>query len=75
MATLNIEAEVTGTIWKVEVKAGQLVSEDDTLLIVESMKMEIPVTAPADGRVAEVKVMEGDAVTEQQVLVILDTAS
>ena len=75
MATLNIEAEVTGTIWKVEVKAGQLVSEDDTLLIVESMKMEIPVTAPADGRVAEVKVMEGDAVTEQQVLVILDTAA
>lgn len=75
MATLNIEAEVTGTIWKVEVKAGQLVSEDDTLLIVESMKMEIPVTAPADGRIAEVKVMEGDAVTEQQVLVILETAS
>ncbi|HEX8883104.1 MAG TPA: acetyl-CoA carboxylase biotin carboxyl carrier protein subunit [Noviherbaspirillum sp.] len=75
MATLNIEAEVTGTIWKVEVKAGQLVSEDDTLLIVESMKMEIPVTAPADGKVAEVKVIEGDAVTEQQVLVILDTAA
>lgn len=75
MATLNIEAEVTGTIWKVEVKAGQLVSEDDTLLIVESMKMEIPVTAPADGKVAEVRVIEGDAVTEQQVLVILDTAA
>jgi len=75
MATLNIEAEVTGTIWKVEVKAGQLVSEDDTLLIVESMKMEIPVTAPANGKVAEVRVTEGDAVTEQQVLVILDTAA
>ena len=75
MATLNIEAEVTGTIWKVEVKAGQRVSVDDTLLIVESMKMEIPVTAPADGQVAEVKVMEGDPVTEQQVLVILDTAA
>jgi biotin carboxyl carrier protein len=75
MATLNIDAEVTGTIWKVEVKAGQLVSADDTLLIVESMKMEIPVTAPADGKIAEVKVMEGDAVTEQQVLVILDTAA
>ena len=75
MATLNIEAEVTGTIWKVEVKAGQLVSEDDTLLIVESMKMEIPVTAPADGKVAEVKVSEGDPVAEQQILVILETAA
>lgn len=75
MSTMNIESEVTGTIWKVEVKAGQLVSEEETLLIVESMKMEIPITAPAAGRVAEVKVMEGDAVTEQQVLVVLETAA
>ncbi|MDB5758135.1 MAG: yngHB [Burkholderia sp.] len=75
MPTMNIESEVTGTIWKVEVKAGQSVSEDETLLIVESMKMEIPVTAPKAGRVAEVKVMEGDAVTDQQVLVVLETAA
>jgi acetyl-CoA carboxylase biotin carboxyl carrier protein len=75
MPTMNIESEVTGTIWKVEVKAGQSVSEDETLLIVESMKMEIPVTAPTAGRVAEVKVMEGDAVTDQQVLVVLETAA
>ena len=75
MPIVNIESEVTGTIWKVEVKAGQLVSEDETLLIVESMKMEIPITAPAAGRVAEVKVMEGDGVTEQQVLVVLETAA
>jgi acetyl-CoA carboxylase biotin carboxyl carrier protein len=74
MPTMNIESEVTGTIWKVEVKAGQSVSEDETLLIVESMKMEIPVTAPKAGRVAEVKVMEGDAVTDQQLLVVLETA-
>jgi biotin carboxyl carrier protein len=74
MPTMNIESEVTGTIWKVEVKAGQSVSEDETLLIVESMKMEIPVTAPTAGRVAEVKVMEGDAVTDQQILVVLETA-
>lgn len=75
MPTINIESEVTGTIWKVEVKAGQVVSEDETLLIVESMKMEIPVTAPAAGKVAEVKVMEGDAVTDQQLLVVLETAA
>jgi acetyl-CoA carboxylase biotin carboxyl carrier protein len=75
MPTMNIESEVTGTIWKVEVKAGQSVSEDETLLIVESMKMEIPVTAPKAGRVAEVKVMEGDAVTDQQLLVVLETAA
>lgn len=73
MPTINIESEVTGTIWKVEVKAGQSVTEDETLLIVESMKMEIPVTAPAAGRIAEVKVMEGDAVTDQQILVLLET--
>ena len=75
MPTMNIESEVTGTIWKVEVKAGQVVSEDDTLLIVESMKMEIPVTAPAAGKVVEVKVMEGDAVTDQQLLVVLETSA
>ena len=75
MPIITIESEVTGTIWKVEVKTGQFVSEDETLLIVESMKMEIPVTAPAAGRVAEVKVMEGDAVTEQQVLVVLEAAA
>lgn len=75
MPTMNIASEVTGTIWKVEVRAGQSVSEDETLLIVESMKMEIPVTAPAAGKVAEVKVMEGDAVTDQQVLVVLETAA
>jgi biotin carboxyl carrier protein len=75
MPTMNIGSEVTGTIWKVEVEAGQAVSEDETLLIVESMKMEIPVTAPAAGRIAEVKVMEGDAVTDQQVLVVLETAA
>ena len=75
MPTMNIESEVTGTIWKVEVKAGQAVSEDETLLIVESMKMEIPVTAPAAGRIVEVQVMEGDAVTDQQVLVVLETAA
>ena len=75
MPTMNIESEVTGTIWKVEVKPGQSVSEDETLLIVESMKMEIPVTAPAAGSVAELKVMEGDAVTDQQVLVVLETGA
>jgi acetyl-CoA carboxylase biotin carboxyl carrier protein len=75
MPTINIESEVTGTIWKVEVKPGQAVSEDETLLIVESMKMEIPVTAPKAGKVAEIRVMEGDAVTDQQVLVVLETAA
>jgi acetyl-CoA carboxylase biotin carboxyl carrier protein len=73
MPTMNIECEVTGTVWKVEVRAGQDVSQDDTLLIVESMKMEIPVTAPAAGRVVDVKVMEGDAVADQQLLVVLET--
>jgi acetyl-CoA carboxylase biotin carboxyl carrier protein len=73
MPTINIESEVTGTIWKLEVKAGQVVSEDDTLLIIESMKMEIPLTAPVRGKILEVKIAEGDTVTEQQVLIVLES--
>jgi acetyl-CoA carboxylase biotin carboxyl carrier protein len=64
----KVYAEVSGSVWKVEVAVGQTVSEGDTLVIVESMKMEIPVCAPAAGRVNAVLVAEGDAVTDDQVI-------
>jgi acetyl-CoA carboxylase biotin carboxyl carrier protein len=73
MANMNIESEVTGIVWKVEAKVGQVVSQDDTILIIESMKMEIPVTAPADGKILDIKVAEGDMVNDQQLLVVLES--
>lgn len=73
MPSIKVESEVAGTVWKVEAAAGQQVSQDDVILIIESMKMEIPVTAPASGRIAAIRVAEGDPVTDQQVLAVLET--
>lgn len=73
MAKLEIESEVTGNVWKVEVQAGARVDAGDVLMILESMKMEIPVEAPEDGTVAELRVAEEDAVEEDQVIAILET--
>ena len=68
---MKVQSEVAGTVWKVEVAVGQAVAEGDTLLIVESMKMEIPVTAPKAGKVSEIRTAEGEPVTDGQLLVIL----
>ncbi|MCH7477875.1 MAG: biotin/lipoyl-binding carrier protein [SAR324 cluster bacterium] len=73
MARVAVESEIAGSIWKIEVEAGKSVSEGDTLLIIESMKMEIPVVAPGDGTVAEILVKEKDAVSEGQPLLMLET--
>ena len=73
MARLEVESEVTGNVWKVEVEAGARVEEGDVLLILESMKMEIPVEAPQAGTVAEVRVAVEDSVSEDQVVAILET--
>jgi acetyl-CoA carboxylase biotin carboxyl carrier protein len=67
----QVRSEVTGSVWKVEASVGQRVDEGDTLLVVESMKMEIPVTAPVAGVVRELMVLEGDAVADDQLLVVL----
>lgn len=61
---IEITAEVSGNVWKVLVSQGQTVAEGDTLVILECMKMEVPVLAPASGVVAELKVEEGGAVDE-----------
>jgi acetyl-CoA carboxylase biotin carboxyl carrier protein len=62
----TVRSEVTGSVWKVEVSVGQAVNEGDTLVIVESMKMEIPITAPASGTVREIFVAEGEPVADDQ---------
>ncbi len=71
MAINRIESQVTGTVWKVERQAGATLADGETILIIESMKMEIPVDAPVAGTLHELLVAEGDAVTEGQVLAVV----
>ncbi|WP_372001377.1 acetyl-CoA carboxylase biotin carboxyl carrier protein subunit [Tistrella mobilis] len=68
MADTVIRSEIAGKVWKIEVPAGGRVAADDPILILESMKMEIPVNAPVDGTVTEILVAEGDTVAEDQIL-------
>ena len=67
----KVRSEITGSVWKVEVAVGQTVAEGDTLVIVESMKMEIPISAPASGVVTEIFVAEGEPVADDQVVIHL----
>jgi acetyl-CoA carboxylase biotin carboxyl carrier protein len=71
MAT-DVKAHITGTVWKIEVKVGDKVSEGQTLIILESMKMEMPVEAPCDGTIAEIRTKETAAVNEDQVLAVIN---
>ena len=73
MARVEVESEVTGNVCKVEVGVGDRVEEGDVLLILESMKMEIPVESPAPGTVSELLVREEDQVEEDQIVLVLDT--
>ena len=68
----EIRAELVGNVWKVEAREGDQVEEDDVLIVLESMKMEIPVTAPASGTVREIRVKEQDVVQEGQVLAVIE---
>jgi acetyl-CoA carboxylase biotin carboxyl carrier protein len=68
----GIEAHITGTIWKIEVAVGDTVEEGDTVVILESMKMEMPVEAEDPGKVSEVRCEEGQSVSEGDVLVVLE---
>ena len=68
----NVEAHITGTVWKVEVAVGDAVEEGDTVVILESMKMEMPVEAEEEGTVAEILVAEGQAVSEGDPVVELE---
>ena len=68
----EVKAELVGNLWKIVTEVGQQVEEDDTLMILESMKMEIPVTAPVAGTIKEILVKEGEVVQEGQVVAILE---
>jgi acetyl-CoA carboxylase biotin carboxyl carrier protein len=68
----DVEAHITGTVWKIECEVGQSVDEGDTLVILESMKMEMPVEAEDAGTVKEILCEEGQAVNEGDTLVVLE---
>lgn len=71
MAT-EVEAQIAGNVWKIEMAVGDRVEEEDVILVIESMKMEIPVEAPCAGLLREIRVAEGDAVEEGVVLAVIE---
>ncbi|MEL0065686.1 MAG: acetyl-CoA carboxylase biotin carboxyl carrier protein subunit [Gammaproteobacteria bacterium] len=73
MARIEVTAEVTGNVWKIEAAVGDTVAADDVIMILESMKMEIPVETPAAGTLAEILVKQEDPVDEDQVVAIIET--
>jgi len=72
MKAVPVKSEISGTVWKIEGVVGAEVETDDVLIILESMKMEIPVLAPRKGRVAEFRVTEGDSVAEDQIVLLFE---
>jgi acetyl-CoA carboxylase biotin carboxyl carrier protein len=73
VAQEKVKAEITGTVWKIVAQPGQQLAEEETILIMESMKMEIPVIAPLKGTLKELLVKEGQEVSEGQDLAIMET--
>ena len=73
MAHIKISSEVTGSVWKIEAGVGSSVAQDASIMIIESMKMEIPLLSSHSGQVVEILVSEGEAVEEGQVLAIIET--
>lgn len=74
MNSFTVSAEVSGTVCKIEVGVGDTVGPEQELVIVESMKMEIPVTASKGGVVRKILVEQGEAVTEGQVLIVIEVS-
>ncbi len=72
MAAQDVKSEVKGKVWQIEAKPGSAIDEDDAIIILESMKMEIPIVAPADGTIKEILVSKGDPVEEGQVVAVID---
>ncbi len=73
MARSEVKSEIGGRVWKLETRVGDRVAADDAILVLESMKMEIPVSAPVAGRILEIRVAETDLVEEGQVVAVIET--
>jgi acetyl-CoA carboxylase biotin carboxyl carrier protein len=72
MASIEVKSEITGTVWKLKAQPGDRVEPGDTLIVIESMKMEIPVITEDAGTVKEIRVKEKDPVAEGQVVAVLE---
>ena len=72
MADIKVQSEITGKVWAIEANVGDALEEEDTIIVLVSMKMEIPVVAPSDGTLKEILVQEGDAITEGQDVAIME---
>lgn len=72
MAVVNVKSEIAGNVWKIQTKPGDQVEADGEIMILESMKMEIPVLSPKAGTIKEISVSEGEAIDEGQLVAILD---
>jgi len=73
MALIDVKTEVAGIVWQIVAGIGDVLSEEDTVIILESMKMEIPVSAPVNGTVLEILVAEGETVAEGAVVARMRT--
>ena len=74
MATETIYSEVTGSVWKIQRQPGDVLVADESIMVLESMKMEIPVVLPDGGRLIKLLVEEGMAVKEGQELAVIESA-
>jgi acetyl-CoA carboxylase biotin carboxyl carrier protein len=72
MAVVNVKSEIAGNVWKIQLKPGDRVEADGEIMILESMKMEIPVLSPRAGTIREIKVSEGEVIGEGQLVAVLD---
>lgn len=72
MANIQVKSEITGKVWKIEASVGDVIDEDDPIVILESMKMEIPVAAPFKCRIVELHVAEEDPVAEDQIIALVE---
>jgi len=69
---VEVLSPITGNVWKIVKKVGEQVEEYEAIMIMESMKMEIPVEAPQDGKILEIKAKEGDSVIEEDIVALLE---
>ncbi|MBT4491941.1 MAG: acetyl-CoA carboxylase biotin carboxyl carrier protein subunit [Gammaproteobacteria bacterium] len=74
MAKVEVRTDVTGNVWKITAKTGDPLNEEDVIMILESMKMEIPIEAPCSGRLVEILVSEEDSVDEDQVIAVIESS-
>jgi biotin carboxyl carrier protein len=72
MAVVNVKSEIAGNVWKIQTEPGDRIEVDGEIMILESMKMEIPVLSPKAGTIREIRVSEGEAIDEGQLVAILD---